>query len=79
MESIWRDTANQGRVLFLKEQGREIAHVSGGERSEALSLWEGIAGYAPPGRFAFWKWKRGLIRIEHGIRKLVREGERLSA
>lgn len=67
MEVVWRETANQGRVPYLKEQDREIAHLPGQERAEALSLWEGIAGYAPFGRFAYWRWRLGLKRIERAI------------
>ena len=69
MEAEWRETGNQGRVLFLKHEGREIAHLPGYAAGEAVSLWEGIAGPIPFGRIARWRWSRGLNRVFKTILK----------
>lgn len=76
MQAAWQETANRGPVLYLEHQGRRLPHINGEERAEALSLWEGIAGYAPAGRIAFWRWKRGLGRLQRLIKKAVKTAER---
>ena len=71
MQTEWRETANQGPLLFIREADREIAHIPGQESVEAISLWEGIAGYAPAGRLAYWRWRRGLRHLTQDIKKAV--------
>ncbi len=73
MEAIWRETANHGRTLYLREQGLEVAHEDGGERAEASSLWHGIEGYQPHGLIAGWRWRRGLARTLKAIERAVKE------
>ena len=81
MEATWQDTANQGRVLLLEEDGLRIFHEDGREANEAVAFWEGQVGLPPSGRFAFWRWKRGLNSLRRRINKAVTaaEGESLSA
>ena len=71
MQTEWRETANAGRLLYISVEGRHLAHIPGEEKAEAISLWEGFRGLAPAGRFAYWRWRRGLQRLTKDLEKAV--------
>lgn len=78
MAVAWTETA-KGPALNITVDGRFVSfypyELENPERvaaQAAVSLWEGIAGLLPHGRFARWRWRRGLRKLQNQIAKEVR-------
>ena len=73
----WTNTA-QGPALVISLDGLMVALLETdiGEQSihaASISLWEGIGGSRPAGRWRRWHWQRDLKRVQRGLCQAVAE------
>jgi len=83
VSTFWAETA-KGPTLYIALDGRKVAFLETdlseqSARVAALSLWEGIAGPMPSGRFRRWHWRRDLHRGQRGIQQVIVERGAYSA